>query len=226
MKRFSLLLAGTLLTLGATAQPTTGSLDDADASRDNGARYDATTVTLRENQRLRVRMTSDAFDTYLVVRGPKGEEFVNDDFEGTRVSQVELVAASAGTWTVWASAYTSEGRGAYTLETTSGAVARVETIEGRLDPRDQQLPKGEFFDLFERALRADAPFTVELFSYGFDGFLVVQAPSGRFYRNDDDGDTHTSRLRDLTPEPGTWKIWVTTTGADAMGAYDLRIVTF
>ncbi|HYE59366.1 MAG TPA: PPC domain-containing protein [Rhodothermales bacterium] len=221
----SLLLLG-LLAGPVLAQPVNGTLDDADPSRDNGARYDAHTVTLRENQRLTVRMTSDAFDTYLVVRGPRGEEYTNDDFEGTRVSQVEIVAPSAGTWTIWASSYTSEGRGAYTLETTAGAVARVETIEGRLDPRDEQLPKGEYFDLIERPIRADGPFTIELLSYGFDGFLVVRSPSGRTYRNDDDGDAHTSRIRDLAPEPGTWKIWVTTAGADAMGAYDLRIVTF
>ncbi len=226
MTRLFALLTLLALALPAAAQPLAGTLEDADPSRDSGARYDASTVTLRENQRLVVRMTSDAFDTYLVVKGPKGEEFMNDDFDGTRVSQVEFVAASAGTWTVWASAYSTEGRGAYTLEITPGAVARVETIEGRLDPRDPQLPKGEFFDLLERTFATGAPFTLELLSYGFDGFLVVQSPSGTFYRNDDDGDAHTSRLRDLHPEPGTWKIWVTTTGADAMGAYDLRIVRF
>lgn len=230
MQRLPLLLALAALAVpAALAQPVqnlSGTLAAGDPTREGGMRYDAHAITAREGQMVKVRMTSDAFDTYLVVKGPNGEEHTNDDFEGTRVSQVEFVASTGGAWTVWASAFTGEAEGAYTVEVTPGAIATVELTEGRLDPRDKQLPKGEFYDLVERAFRSGVPFTVELKSYGFDGYLVLESPTGKMYRNDDDGDAATSRLRDVAPEPGTWKIYVTTTGADAMGAYDLRVITF
>lgn len=240
MKRLLLLPALLLLAAPAFGQSFSGELQDGDTSREGGNRYDAYTFTLRDGQQAKVRMQSDAFDTYLIVKGPDGAEYTNDDFEGTSVSQVEFVASKGGTWTVWASAFSDEGRGAYTVEVTPGKIAQIATTEGRLDPRDQQFPKGEFYDLVERRM-GNTSFSVELVSYGFDGFLVVQSPSGRYYRNDDDtmggsgpvgdggssdGNIQRSALRDLQPEAGVWKIWVTSLGADTYGAYDLRVLTF
>ena len=240
MKRFFLLPALLLLVLPAAAQSFTGELSDTDTAREGGNRYDAYTFTLRDGQQAKVRMTSEAFDTYLVVKGPDGAEFTNDDFEGTSVSQVEFVASKGGTWTVWASAFSDSGRGAYSVEVTPGRIAQVATTEGRLDPRDAQFPKGEYFDLIEKRMDGTTPFSLELVSYGFDGYLVLQSPSGRYYRNDDDamggsssqaggesnGNMQRSALRDVQPEAGVWKIWATTLGADTFGAYDLRILTF
>ena len=64
--------------------------------------------------------TSADFDTYLIVRSPKGSEFANDDFEGQGVSQVEFLAPEAGTWTVWASAYGPDMGGFAGLAATRG----------------------------------------------------------------------------------------------------------
>ncbi|MCA0269560.1 MAG: hypothetical protein LCH53_10125 [Bacteroidetes bacterium] len=241
MKRL-LLLPALLLAAPVWGQTFTGELQDSDPTRDGGNRYDAYTFTLRDGQQAKVRMQSDAFDTYLIVKGPDGAEFSNDDFEGTSVSQVEFVASKGGTWTVWASAFSDSGRGAYSVDVTPGKIAQIVTTEGRLDPRDQQFPKGEYYDLVEQRM-GNTPFSVELVSYGFDGFLVAQSPSGRYYRNDDDsmgggsmyreeggsssdGNIQRSALRDIQPEAGVWKIWVTTLGGDTYGAYDLRVLTF
>ncbi len=210
------------LALPAAAQTFTGTLTDAH------------TVTLREGQQATVRMTGEGFDTYLVVRGPGGQEYTNDDFDGTSVSQVTFVAPAAGTWTIWASAYSESGRGGYSVEVTPGKIARVETTQGRLDPSDEQMPKGEYVDRIERRMDGRTPFSVDLVAYGFDSFLVLRSPSGKFYRNDDDseggsgtvGNIQRSALRDVTPEAGVWTIYVTTLGMDAFGAYDLRLLTF
>lgn len=235
MTRLSLLPALLLAALPASAQTFTGTLTDTDPVREGGARYDAYTFTLREGQQATVRMTTtDAFDTYLIVKGPRGEEHANDDAGSTSTSQVSFVASAAGTWTIWASAYSDDGRGSYTVEVTPGKVARVETTQGRLDPTDTQMPKGEYYDLVERRIDSPSPFSVELVGYGFDSFLVLQSPSGTFYRNDDDidsgsggnGNIQRSAVRDVPPEPGVWKIYVTTLGMDTFGAYDLRVLTF
>ncbi len=210
----------------AQTQHLSGTLSDGDPVREYGGPYDAFAVDLQAGQQVTIRMESDAFDTYLVLRGPGGSEESNDDFEGTQVSQITSVVAKAGTYTVWASAFAENGRGDYTLMIKPGNIAQIETIEGRLDPRDEQLPKGEYADRIERAIAASSPFTVEMESYGFDGFLVVRAPDGQTWRNDDAGSATWSRVADLPPMAGTWTVWATSLGAGEVGAYDLRILTF
>lgn len=215
------------LALPAAAQTHSGSLEDGDATRDFGEPYDPYTFEAEEGQQVTVRMEgTEGLDTYLVVRSPSGMEWTNDDFDGTNVSQVSLVAGEAGTWDVWASGFNSEARGPYTLDIALGGIAEVTTISGRLDPSDPQTIKGEHYD----TLTIDAPesgtFTVELLCYGFDGFLRVTAPNGRMWRNDDAGSTTISRVENLEGMPGEWTVDVTTVGEGAVGAYDLRVLVF
>ncbi len=215
-----------VLALPAAAQTHEGTLGPQSAQREDGIPYDAQTITLKQHQRFTARLESTAFDTYLLVKGPAGNEYVNDDFGSTEVSQVEFIAPQEGTYTVWASTYDASGAGAYTLTLAAGAQATVTTTEGRLDGNDALLPKGERADTYERTFDTTGPFDIELVSYGFDGYLAVQAPSGTWYRNDDAGDTTRSLLSDLQPEPGTWRIVVTSAMPEEMGAYDLRVLTY
>ncbi len=214
------------LPVWAQVEHVSGTLSEADPKREYGGRYDAYTVDLQAGQQVTVRMESSAFDTFLVLRSPNGAEETNDDYEGTQASQIQTVAVVPGKYLVWASSFDESGQGAYTLVITPGAIAAIETIEGRLDPRDEQLPKGEYADRMERAIDTALPFTVEMDSYGFDGFLVVRSPDGQTWRNDDAEVPSSSRLSDLPPASGTWTIWVTSLGAGEVGAYDLRILTF
>ncbi len=209
------------------AQTYSGTLGDGDATRDFGELYDTYTFEAEDGQQVTVRLEGEPeLDTFLIVRSPSGTEWTNDDFEGSNVSQLSLVASEAGSWTVWASAYNSEQRGAYDLVITPGGIAEVTTISGRLDPTDQQAIKGEYYD----TLPLDAPetgsFAVELVSYGFDGYLRVTAPSGQQWRNDDAGSTSLSRIENVTGASGDWTVDVTTVGSGEVGAYDLRVIVF
>ena len=226
MRRSVLLPLCILLAAPLAAQTYTGTLGPTSQRRDDGIPYDAYEVALKEGQKVTVRLDSGLFDTFLIVSGPGETRFENDDFGSTSTSQVEFVAPRAGTYAVWASAYEAGNEGTYTLVVTPGAIARVEAVEGRLDPNDATLPKGEHADTIERTIPASAPFDLELVSYGFDGYLAVQAPSGTWYRNDDAGDTSHSRLSNLPPEAGTWRIIVTSANAEEFGAYDLRLLTY
>lgn len=211
------------LTSSAFAQPITGSLDQGDATRDGGEKFDAHTIEISGTRKLTVRMESQDFDTYLIVRSPSGVETANDDFDGQQVSQVEVWATEPGTWTVWASQYSSEGSGNYTLDVTQGPEARLEVIEGRLDFADQTALKGEFFDTHTWEASAGDQVIFELMSLGFDGYLVVTSPSGRVWRNDDAGSTRISRVGPVAAA-GKWRIDVTSNTVDETGAYDLRII--
>ncbi|MEM1128166.1 MAG: hypothetical protein AAGI71_16085 [Bacteroidota bacterium] len=226
MTRFLLLSLLFLLSSPALAQSFNGTLDTSDlVNAERNAYYDETTVSLEMGQITTIEMRSNDFDTYLIVRSPSGFTYENDDFQGdSSVSQVDLVADEAGTWTIWATAYSPDLTGTYTMNVTAGAVAEMETWEGRLDPRDRQTVKGEYVDTYEIELDQMTPITIELKSYGFDGFLVVQAPDGQYWRNDDAGSLDKSKIGPLAPTKGVWKLHVTTSRADEVGAYDLRVV--
>lgn len=220
---FALLLFAAAAPL--SAQTYTGTLGPSSLRRAEGLPYDAYEVALDRGQKVTIRLDSEMFDTYLVVSGPGSARFENDDYGSTSTSLVEFVAPEAGTYAVWASAYAA-AEGTYTLVVTPGGIATVETLQGRLDPTDATLPKGERADTFERTISSGTPFDIELVSYGFDGYLAVQAPSGTWYRNDDAGDTTLARVSNLTPEAGTWRIIVTSASEAEFGAYDLRILTY
>ncbi|MEM1042050.1 MAG: PPC domain-containing protein [Bacteroidota bacterium] len=220
-------LLALLLAAPAAAQTYSGTLEDGDPVRDFGELYDAYTFEAQEGQEVVVRLDGRAgLDTYLIVRSPSGAEWNNDDFEGASVSQVSLVAGEAGTWDVWASGFNNAQRGAYDLTVTLGGIAEVTTVQGRLDPSDRQSIKGEYVDTFAIDAPTSGRFSVELLCYGFDGYLRVTSPSGQRWRNDDAGSTDVSRIENLVGAPGEWTVDITTSFADEVGAYDLRVLSF
>lgn len=209
------------------AQSHAGALEAGDETRDGSGQYaDAYTFEAAEGQRITVTMTSQAFDTYLIVRSPTGAESENDDAGGTTMSRLEVVATEGGTWTAVASSFSEGETGSYQLEIEMGGTADVETIGGRLDPQDAVTIKGEYYDTHTISVDAGTQFQVELTSLGFDGYLSVMTPSGAFHRNDDAGSIELSRIGPLTAEQGEYTIYVTTAGPGAVGAYDLRILRF
>lgn len=227
MKITHLLTAGLLgaISFSANAQDIiSGDLSSDDMMRDERQYYEAHTVEIEEPRMLRVSLNSDEFDTYLIIKTPMGTEEYNDDAEGSD-SYLELLA-EPGTYTIWASSYDEGTTGSYSLGIELGDEIEIERVEGRLDPRDEQLPKGEYVDTYMQDIESSEPFSVRLKSYGFDGYLVVTSPSGTTWRNDDwEGDISVSMVTGLQPEKGEWKIQVTTLEIEEVGAYDLEIIT-
>lgn len=220
-----LLIALLLFAPGLQAQVHTGTLEASDPLLDGSRHYDSYPITVEMQQQVTVRMTSQEFDTYLIVRGPDGAEFINDDFESMSVSQVDFVAPAAGEWTVMASGFGTDALGSYELEITLGGVGQIETIAGRLDPSDPMALKGEYYDEHSIEVGDDGEFVLELEAYGFDGYLVAESPSGERWRNDDADRVSLSRIGPLSGM-GTWTVYVTTSFEEQVGAYDLRIIRF
>lgn len=232
----ALLLLLAVITTGVQAQSWNGTLSGSDQQRESGAFMDLykfkVTVQNGQAQKFTIRMADqpdeDTLDTYLVVESPSGETIENDDFDGSQtVSQIELIATEPGDWRVLASSYEEGQTGAYEVVVTPGPVGVVRTIEGRLDGRDQVSIKGEYLDTHTLETAAGMQFMLELTSLGFDGYLALKAPSGQFWRNDDEGGSTTlSRIGPLQGETGAWTVYVTSASAEEVGAYDLRIIEF
>jgi hypothetical protein len=218
------LCALSLIASPVLAQTSNGTLGSGDAQRGDGVYYDAVTLQVDVPSEITVRMESAAFDTYLIVRSPSGQESVNDDYESQSVSQVDVIATETGPWTIWASSYGSGMEGAYALSVARGAELEIETVEGRLDYRDPVALKGEYFDTIERDLPVEGTYIFELLSLGYDGYLVVTSPSGEVWRNDDAGSTRVARVGPVRGTAGRWTIQVTSAVAGEQGAYDLNVV--
>lgn len=225
----SILLAVLSLFAAATifAQDTIeGSLSDGDNTREGGYLYDEHNVSVNSPTVIKVGLSSEDFDSYLFVKTPDGMEYSNDDHENSD-SYLEVFAEKPGTYTIWASTYNEGSTGNYELTIDKSTKIKVDRSEGRLDPRDSQLPKGEYIDTIKRRINIDGDFSIRLACYGFDGFLVVTSPSGEVWRNDDEGDDYSvSMISDLAAEEGEWTIQITTVEVEAVGAYDLEIITF
>ncbi len=224
----TILLSTLALALGAAvagAQTFEGSLSDRDQTRPDGQHFDTYTFEAQAGQLVTVRMESGGFDTYLILESPSGETSENDD-HSSGGSQVDLIVAEPGSWTIKASSYGSDMTGDYTVTVDKGAIGQVESSEGRLDARDQSSIKGEYYDLHEMQVRPGQQAYVELRSLGFDGYLAIRSPSGQLWRNDDAGSTARSLLGPLDGENGDWTVYVTSVGAEEVGAYDLNIIRY
>jgi hypothetical protein len=84
-------------------------------------------------QHVRVDISGD-FDTYLVVRSPGGEEFVNDDYEGSFTrSLVEVTLPQDGRYQVIATSYGTETFGDYDLSASLLEAAPIRSMPNIVD---------------------------------------------------------------------------------------------
>ena len=125
MPRFaSSLLAASLLFAacqekGDGVQTHNGSLAQGDQTLQSGEFVDVYNVDVKAGQWVLVEMASTAFDPYLILRSPGGNQTENDDSDGSlQLAVVRQQATEAGTWKVSATSAASGESGAYTLKIT------------------------------------------------------------------------------------------------------------
>lgn len=211
-----------------TASDPTVSLTASDDPRS----ADAYTLALTAGQRVTVRMESSAFDTYLKV--VRDGQFVerNDDFEGSRsVSQLTFTAATSGTYTVYAGAFSEAANGAYTLHATGGdgtAAPSDETVvQGVLSDADRAVPLTASDDLRKAdahlvSVDAGRTLVVEMTSTAFDTYLRLERDGVRVAYNDDDGGTSRSSVRYTADRSGVVTVYAGTFTEAGRGAYALQ----
>ena len=110
------LAAGLLLAAPAAAQTYTGKLDAGDDRLTSGEYVDWYTVRAAPGQTLVIEMESTSdLDPYLLLRGPDGQDYDNDDAEpGDLVhSRIEFVVLTEGAFQVGATSYEPGETGTY-----------------------------------------------------------------------------------------------------------------
>ena len=102
--------------LAAGLRQEAGALADGDETLRSGEYVDTYTFTGTPGQRIQIDLTSEDFDTYLVLSPPDGEAIQDDDGGGrTGHSRIQADLTEAGTYTVFATSYAAAETGAYAL---------------------------------------------------------------------------------------------------------------
>lgn len=210
-----------------TAMVQRGELDSSDEELDGFGYVDTYTFEGEAGQTAVIDLQSADFDTYLVIETPDGEQFSNDDYEGSYSrSLLSLELGDSGTYTVQVTSYGTDATGTYTLEMLDAAPAGGDdqVQSGTLAAGDSTYEDGEYFDTYTFMGSPGQTVTIDLESSDFDAYLVMETPSGETDANDDaDGSATHSQLVTQLSDVGTYTVHATSYGAAETGAYELRI---
>ncbi len=217
---------------GPSIQNYQGRLEKGDGQLDKGEYYDVYNFQGSSGDAVVIDLYSSDFDTYLALVAPSGADTQNDDYEGsTSQSRIEKVLDEAGEWSVLATSYEGGQTGAYDLSisiTSARASTSVatggRTERGRLETGDNKLTSGEYVDSFDMSGSSGEFIVVDLRSRDFDPYLILVAPSGEQFENDDhEGDATRSQVAMQLPEGGNYRVLVTSYKPGESGSYTLTI---
>ncbi|MXO72418.1 pre-peptidase C-terminal domain-containing protein [Alteraurantiacibacter buctensis] len=222
-----------------------GTLAAGDEQLNSGEYYDAYEIDGRAGQQLRVNLSSTAFDTYLMLRGPDGSTFDNDDSDGTN-SALDVTLPANGTYRLIVTSYRSGETGSYNL-TTNGAQIALSSggrgsnsaiggataagtlrpggiVSGELRQGDPTLAEGEFFDTWTLEADPGTQLVIEMTSTAVDTYLAAFGAGDYQVSNDDDpsGRNGTNSRLDVTvPGSGTLTVAATSYAGGETGPYRL-----
>lgn len=200
-----------------------GRLQKDDAALSSGEYADTWEFEAVAGQRAVIDLQSSEFDTYLLVVGPDGKQYDNDDHDGDQNrSLLTLDINQSGRWRVTATSYAAGETGSYTLNIGTGDSSFGELAEsGSLQAGDTTLDSGEYYDAYDFTGAPGQQASVSLRSDDFDSYLIVRTPDGEALQNDD-ADGSNSQL-DFTMEAGSYRVLVTSYASGETGSYQLAV---
>ena len=209
-----------------------GTLASGDQTLSSGEFADEYTFDGRRGQRVTVDLRSSAFDPYLIVKPPSGDQSDNDDHEGdARRSLISLELPMDGTYRVIVTSYKTGETGAYDLridvggDTPAGVAAGGPRVErGRLAAGDDTLRSGEYVDAHRFTASPGERVTIDVVSQDFDTYLMLLPPRGERLENDDvEGRPRHSVIESDVTEAGSYTVAVTSYQRGETGNYELTI---
>lgn len=98
------------------SSPIEGRLEPSDnASTEDNSYYDTYTFTGQAGQRISITMSSQEFDSYLILLDSNGNTIAQDDGAGSLNAQIDVVLPVDGIYIIYADSHNGEG-GTYTLQ--------------------------------------------------------------------------------------------------------------
>ncbi|MDA1313323.1 MAG: hypothetical protein O2968_08315 [Acidobacteria bacterium] len=209
---------------------------------EDGSFADNYVLTLATAQTVTIDMSSDTFETFLVVFD-SAEDFVGlaDDTDANGNSRLEI-ALPAGTFFIEATTFNPGDSGPYTLWVSLDGlpppppppppptplptrISLGDIVDGVLEASDARSRAGDgsFADNFQLTLDTAQTVIIEMNSTAFDTYLFVFDGVGNLVAPDDDGGTGTNSRLELALPPGTFIIEATSSAPGDDGAYTLSV---
>lgn len=221
-----------------------GALGPEDMALDSGEYLDVYLVGMTAGTPVRIEISSDVVDPYLLVLDPTDNVvFEVDDSSGAGLNVAEtFTPATSGEFLVVVTSAFGYEVGGYELriqggEVLSGDLAPADgdggpsaavgddVRTGALGAGDEQLSSGEYFEVVTLDLAAGVPVTVSLSSDDFDPYLGVLDPNGEVvFEVDDSEGAFLGVLESFVPSlGGPYDFVVTSAFPNETGAYELRV---
>ena len=217
-----------------------GRLESGDETLQSGEFVDHYEFEGAPGQHVAIDLRSSAFDTYLILKDPAGEQTENDDADdgGVGHSRIDADLTETGTYRVLVTSYETGESGAYSLTIDPSQERRPQMtrdvrtltvgapIRGELDSGDSTFQAGEYHDTYVFDGSEGDTIRVELSSADFDTYLGLVTPSGEEIANDDyEGAADRSVIELTLPETGRYRVQATSYAAAETGSYRLALTT-
>ncbi len=215
--------------------PVEGALSADDGKGAEGATADVYRFSGREGQRIRIDMSSEAFDTYVELFDGSHVSLAEDDDGGAEGTDSRLTHTlpRAGDYFIEARAFT-EATGAYRLSVSEVEPEKApeplpfgSPIQGEIGEADSTDGEDRGFDAFTFPGVAGQRVQAIMRSGDFDTYLQIGRAGAEFtaLASDDDGlgEGTDSRLSFTLPEDGDYVLRASPLGADGKGLYALEL---
>ena len=227
----------TAITVGSV---TNGALASGDSTLRSGEFYDSYTFQGRRGQAVDIRLSSTAFDPYVMIAGPNNFSQQNDDDaeggQNNKNSRLLVTLPADGQYRIQATSYQSGERGAYRLSVAPASAGAApaqgtplligQTARGALASADEAGANGAVQDRFRFQGRRGQRVSLDMRSGAFDTMVALVAPSGSREQNDDAAQGQTNSLLETSlSEDGEYTVIATSYASGGIGAYELTLRT-
>ena len=197
-----------------------GTLDDGDQTLDeDGSLIDWYALNVSGDATFDVLLTSEDFDTFLIVEFPDGNYLVDDDGAGgwSTDSALTVTTSQRGTIRIGVNSYSAGSSGRYTLTLAEAQVLQLrvgQSVDGNLTGSSV---------VYRLSGTPGEMVQIELTSSYFDTYLSLDDSEGTSLRNDDAGSTTRSRLMHMLASDGMATVTVTAFGGSGGGPFTLSV---
>lgn len=218
-----------------------GSLDPLDAVLDNGTYYDEYTFHGEAGETVEVEMTSDDFDSYLLLGTGNGDEFaqlaLDDDGGSGRNARIRQRLSRSGEYVIRARSFGANDTGDYTLTLGRPApqqppsrhsIVPGSRVYAALEPTDATVDGDRHHDLWVYEGEAGSTIQIEMTSEDFDAYLTIGTEIDGVFQaleSNDDGAAGTdSRIVLRLPRTDSYVIRATSFSEGETGDYVLHVI--
>ena len=208
-----------------------GTIAGTDCLLSRGTYADLFTFTIGNGGPIRIHMSSDALDAYVIVTSSSGAQWIDDDSGPGTGARLEATL-TAGTYTVRATSKAAGGSGAYRLWVGRDAPPGIDTItlgtygktvDGSITHNEWLMPRGTYADVYRFVLGTATAVRVNMMGDGFKPYILLRGISNTSSFTSDTSVAGNNAEVRASLQAGTYEIRASSAAPEGSGAYRLWV---